>query len=154
MGELQRTNGAPQNVPMIPSTIESVLIQGDVGKMSAEQRVDYYNALCNSLGLNPLTQPFEYLTLNGKVKLYAKKDCTDQLRRIYGISIKLTSKDIMGDIYVVTAEATNASGRSDESTGAGSLSSARRWLASMSCSGAATGVVPTLSTEPSIALGR
>ena len=118
MGELQRTNGLPQNVPMIPSTIESVLIQGDVGKMSAEQRVDYYNALCNSLGLNPLTQPFEYLTLNGKVKLYAKKDCTDQLRRIYGISIKLTSKDIMGDIYVVTAEATNASGRSDESTGA------------------------------------
>jgi hypothetical protein len=34
----------------------------------------YYFSVCKSLGLNPLTRPFEYLTLNGKKVLYARRD--------------------------------------------------------------------------------
>jgi hypothetical protein len=47
-----------------------------------KQRTEYYTRLCSSLGLNPLTQPFEYLTLNGKLVLYAKRAGADQLRKI------------------------------------------------------------------------
>ena len=118
MNEVQRV--AP-SVPMIPTDIEAVLVQGDIGKMAPPQRIEYYNALCSSLGLNPLTQPFEYLTLNGKVKLYAKKDCTDQLRRIYGVSVSLSNRSIMDGLCIISAVATQPGGRTDESTGAVSI---------------------------------
>jgi len=118
--EIQKTNGAAQ-VPIIPQDVEAVLVSGDIGKMPAQQRVDYYNALCSSLGLNPLTQPFEYLTLNGKVRLYAKKDCTDQLRRIYSVSVTLSNRMIADGLCIVSALATQPGGRTDESTGAVSI---------------------------------
>jgi hypothetical protein len=74
--------------------------------------------VCKSLGLNAMTKPFEYLTLNGKLRLYALRDCADQLRRLHGISIYIASREKMSDIYVVTARAKDRTGREDESTGA------------------------------------
>lgn len=67
--------------------MESVLLGGDLSKLTPEQRVSYYRHVCESVGLNPLTKPFDYMTLNGKLTLYAKKDATDQLRNINGVSI-------------------------------------------------------------------
>ena len=67
--------------------IERVLALGDLSRLSESDRIAYYTRLCESLGLNPLTRPFEYLTLNGKLTLYARKDATDQLRRVYNVSI-------------------------------------------------------------------
>ena len=46
--------------------LENVLISGDLSKLSPADRMGYYQAVCNSLGLNPLTKPFDYITLNGK----------------------------------------------------------------------------------------
>src|SRR5690554_4468499 len=66
---------------------ESVLLGGDLSRLSPAQRVSYYQRVCASLGLNPLTKPFDYIQLNGKLTLYAKKDAADQLRRINGVSI-------------------------------------------------------------------
>lgn len=100
------------------SIIESVLIQGDLAKLSPAQRADYYQRVCESLGLNPLTKPFEYITLNGKLTLYARKDCTDQLRTIQGVSITRLEREHLDDLYVVTASATNKAGRSDSAIGA------------------------------------
>ena len=50
--------------------LENVLISGDLSKLSAADRMGYYQAVCNSLGLNPLTKPFDYITLNGRLQLY------------------------------------------------------------------------------------
>jgi hypothetical protein len=100
------------------SIMESVLIQGDLANLSPAQRADYYQRVCESLGLNPLTKPFEYITLNGKLTLYARKDCTDQLRTIQGVSITRLEREHLDDLYVVTANATNKAGRSDTSIGA------------------------------------
>ena len=91
---------------------------GDLAELDAPQRADYYAAVCKGLGLNPLTKPFEYLTLNGKLRLYALRDCADQLRRLHGISIYIANREKMVDIYVVTARAKDRTGREDESTGA------------------------------------
>ncbi|HZC02050.1 MAG TPA: hypothetical protein VE844_12020, partial [Gammaproteobacteria bacterium] len=66
----------------------------------------------------PLTKPFEYLTLNGKLRLYALRDCADQLRRLHGISIYIANRERLNDIYIVTARAKDRQGREDESTGA------------------------------------
>lgn len=98
--------------------IESALVEGDLSKLSPEERIAYYMRMCDSVGLNPTTKPFEYLKLNGKLVLYARKDCTDQLRSLRRVSLSIVARENVGDVYVVTARATLADGRSDESTGA------------------------------------
>lgn len=101
-----------------PATVlEKVVIGGDLSKLQPAERLEYYAKVCESVGLNPLTQPFEYITLNGKLRLYAKRDATDQLRANKGISIQIVGRDLVGDIFIVTARATMP-GREDESTGA------------------------------------
>jgi hypothetical protein len=105
-----------QHLP--PQVVEKVVLGGDLSELDAAQRAEYYSAVCRSLGLNPLTKPFEYLTLNGKLRLYALRDCADQLRRLHGISIYIANRERVSDIYVVTARAKDRQGREDESTGA------------------------------------
>jgi hypothetical protein len=100
------------------SSVERALVQGDLSKLSAEERLSLYKKTCESLGLNYLTKPFEYISLNGKLTLYAKKDATDQLRSINRVSIHIVSRERIGDIYIVTARAKTPDGREDESTGA------------------------------------
>jgi hypothetical protein len=109
----------PPTVP--PEVLESVAVSGDLSGLPAAQRLAYYQAVCRSLGLNPLTKPFEYLTLNGKLRLYALRDCADQLRRLHGISISIVNRECLQDLYVVTARAKDRTGREDESTGAVAL---------------------------------
>ena len=99
------------------SAIENVLIKGDLSKLNEQQRTEYYLRLCNSIGLNPMTQPFQYLTLNGKLVLYARRDCADQLRKINGISIKIVSQDKAGGLLSVHVQATDRDGRVDEDLG-------------------------------------
>ena len=108
----------PKGDPDLGSLMESVLIKGDLAKLSEAERVKFYNATCNSLGLNPLTQPFAYIFLNGKLTLYAKRDCCDQLRRIYDISIVRLEHEWFGETYHVTAHARMPSGRIDQDFGA------------------------------------
>jgi hypothetical protein len=106
--------------------MEKVIVgMGDLSELSAPQRAEYYAAVCKSLGLNPMTKPFEYLTLNGKLRLYALRDCADQLRRLWGISIYIANREKMSDIYVVTARAKDKTEREDESTGAVPLGNLR-----------------------------
>ncbi len=104
-----------------PEVIEKVLIGGDLSKLSAQERTSYYGQVCQSLGLNPLTKPFDYIVLNNKLTLYAKRDATDQLRKVHNISITITDRQKIEDIYIVTARSKNAEGREDESTGAVNL---------------------------------
>lgn len=116
---------AAPSQPLPPEIVEKVVIGGDLAELDAAQRADYYGAVCRSLGLNPLTKPFEYLTLNGRLRLYALRDCADQLRRLHGISIYIANRERLNDIYVVTARAKDRHGREDESTGAVPLGNLR-----------------------------
>src|SRR5262245_614510 len=110
----------PQAPLLDPKVVEQVLLGGDLSKLTADQRIGYYNRVCESLGLNPMTQPFAYIRLNGKEVLYAKKDATEQLRFIHSISINPTgfTREVIDGVYVVTAPASMPSGRTDVSTGA------------------------------------
>jgi hypothetical protein len=112
------TNDPRAQVPQ--ALAEKVLLGGDLSVLTPTERLSYYNAVCASVGLNPLTRPFEYLALNGKLTLYARKDCTDQLRDLPGneISVELVGREIIDGVYVVTARAKNLLGRTDESIGA------------------------------------
>jgi hypothetical protein len=107
--------------PVPPEVLEQVLVGGDLAQLTEAQRLAYYRAVCQSLGLNPLSKPFEYLWLNGKLRLYALRDCADQLRRLHSISIYIVNRERLQDIYVVRARAKDQAGREDESTGAVAL---------------------------------
>lgn len=98
--------------------MENVLIRGDIAKLTIQERGQYYYQLCESLGLNSLTQPFEYIQLNGKLKLYAKKDCTDQLRFVHGVSVTELLESERDSVFIVKAKVVNSKGRTDVSTGA------------------------------------
>lgn len=105
------------------AVMESVLLMGDLSSLTVPQRIMYYKGVCESVGLNPLTKPFDYLELdNGKggkkLVLYAKKDCTDQLRNIHGVSCEVVDRQVIDGIFIVTVRATKPDGRFDTSIGA------------------------------------
>lgn len=102
--------------------IEKVLIGGDLSSLTAEQKISYYNKVCESLSLNPLTQPFAFIKLNGKEVLYATRACTEQLRTIHNVSLQIVARESLEGVYVVTARAILPNGRQDESTGAVAIS--------------------------------
>ena len=103
--------------------LEQVLIKGDLRDLSEEQRVAYYHRVCESAGLNPLTQPFAYITLNGKLTLYALRTCTDQLRAIHGVSVVDMDKVTQDGVHIVTVKVQDAKGRTDMATGAVAIAS-------------------------------
>jgi hypothetical protein len=119
--ERKKVNASLAVVPSAPieqGAIEQVLAYGDLTKLTSTQRTAYYSRVCESLGLNPLTRPFEFINLSGKLVFYARRDCADQLRNIHHVTVAITSRERVDDVYVVTARATLPNGRSDESTGA------------------------------------
>ena len=97
---------------------EQVVIKGDLSKLTEAQRMTYYSEVCRSLGLNPLTRPFEYIALNGKLVLYATRGCADQLRSTRGITITGLDPRQVGDLFVVVATGRDRTGCEDSSTGA------------------------------------
>lgn len=98
--------------------IERLIVGGDLSQMSPAQRVAYYKRVCDSLGLNPLTRPFQYIMLQGRLTLYATADAAKQLARRDGVSIVLTRAERVDDVYVVRARGTTREGRTDEASGA------------------------------------
>jgi len=106
------TNGNPDT-----SIIERVIALGDLSKLSPDERVRYYDSTCKSLGLNPLTKPFEYIVLNGQLRLYGNRTCADQLRKLHGISIQIVSEETKDGLLTVHVRATDRNGRQDEDIG-------------------------------------
>jgi len=103
-----------QNPMTMPAVMERVIAAGDLGKLSPGDRVCYYGAVCDSIGLNPLTKPFDYLSLSGRLVLYANKGCTDQLRNIRGVSLHgPIDISYIGDHVQVRVEMIDSTGRID-----------------------------------------
>jgi hypothetical protein len=99
--------------------LEKLIVDGDLSKLSQEERLRYYHLTCERLDLDPMSQPLSYLKLNNKLVLYAGRGATDQIARKAGISRRIVRTEILtGKVYLVVAEATDASGRVEQSTGA------------------------------------
>lgn len=116
MNALTTQNGTAPEVSL--SNIQSVILNSDLSKITEVERLNYYASVCESLGLNPLTKPFEFITLNSKLVMYASRNCTEQLRNTRRVALKIVSRETIGTVYVVTAQAMLLDGRTDESTGA------------------------------------
>lgn len=106
----------------VGDVMEAVILKGDLAALTPIERVAYYNEVCRSVGLNPLTRPLEFIRLSGKETLYAKRDCADQLRKLNGISIRVVSAKDEDGMFIVHVKATDRSGREDEDYGIVALS--------------------------------
>ena len=117
-------NELPTN-PVNAGALERVLVASDLSGLSESQRIEYYKAVCESLGLNPLTRPFEYLRLNGRLVLYATRAAADQLRSIHGISIIDARIERQDDLITVTVRGRTRDGREDLEVGVVSVAGLR-----------------------------
>lgn len=98
--------------------LDIALAEGDLSRLTPNERVTYYQRVCESVGLNPITKPFEYLRLNNKLVLYATKGCTDQLRSLRRVSIAKPTVEFADGCCIVTAVARiEAENRDDADVG-------------------------------------
>ena len=113
-------NQENQNQNQQASIANQLILQGDLSKLSASDKVRYYNGYCERMGLDPYTKPFDLLRLNGKEVLYCTRSGTQQLNKLHKVSLLITSRDTNVDagVYIVTSKASLPDGRCTESLGA------------------------------------
>lgn len=97
--------------------IERLMLEGDLSRLTPEQRIQFYRMKCELLKLDPGALPFQYMRLSGKLTLYATKNCAEQLRMKHGVSISEPKTEQIGDIFLVTVTASLPDGRTDTDFG-------------------------------------
>jgi hypothetical protein len=111
------------NVDM--SQIEKLIMHGDLSRLSADQRMSYYRYRCDSMGLDPMSRPFDYLELNGKLVLYLNRGGSEQLRKTHKVSVIVTDKVVEQDVMTVFVRATTPDGRNEDDCGSVALMGAK-----------------------------
>jgi len=98
--------------------IDSIVLRGDLSGLGPGERAKFYVQMCEGLGLNPTSQPFAFLRLNGKEILYATRGATDQLAAMHRVNREIIDGpkviDLGGQklVYCV-AKATMPNGRTE-----------------------------------------
>jgi len=114
------TNQKPSAISADNNVISQLILNGDLSKLTATDKVKYYNGYCERIGLDPFTKPFDILRLNGKEVLYCTRSGTQQLNKLHGVSHKITARELIetAGVYQVSVEASLPDGRCTESIGA------------------------------------
>lgn len=98
--------------------VSSLVLNGDLSKLSPQQKVQYYKSFCERLGLDSLSQPFKLLRLNGKEVMYCDRSGAQQLNKLHQVSHEIKARETVNGCYVVTCQAIMPDGRHTESIGA------------------------------------
>lgn len=94
--------------------LAKIITTGDLTGLTIPQQTQYYFTICERVGLDPTTKPFDLLKLNGKLVLYANKCATQQLSDKHGISHEILHKERIDGIYIVTVRAKMGDRYTDE----------------------------------------
>ena len=104
--------------PLDEGIMQSLIIDGDISRLNAAQRVVYYLHRCRALGIDPAEKPFEIMKMKGgKWVLYCTKAGANALTRVHGLSIEIRDRSNDDGLIMVTARATTPSGRFVEDVG-------------------------------------
>ena len=103
--------------------VQSVVENGDISGLTPSERVAYYIATCERLGLDPASQPLAVIKVNGREVLYALRGATDQLAAIHRVHRDLVDGprvvDVGGEkVVLATCRATHPNGRVETEVGA------------------------------------
>ena len=121
-GELAKVVST-RDIPELKQEIKEALVSDNLKSLSNGQKSELLDALCQSVGLNPLSQPFIIMEVREsqdaptKHKVYATRDCTEQLRKIYQVNAKKTGTRQNEEVYMVDVEVSDNTGRIDFATG-------------------------------------
>lgn len=116
MDAVQKTE--PGAIQLSSELISSLVLKGDLSGLTPPQKVDYYRNVCDRLGLDPATQPFQLLKFQGKEVLYCSKSGGEQLTKKYKISHEIKERQTINEIFIVYARAIDKDGRFEDSSGA------------------------------------
>lgn len=106
-------------IQLSAQVISNIVLKGDISGLSPAEKVDYYRSVCDRVGLDPATQPFQLLNLQGKQILYATKSAAEQLTKLHGVSHEIRDRQTISDVHVVYVRATEMkTGRYEDSSGA------------------------------------
>jgi len=99
-----------------------LITKGNLAMLSEQNRIDYYYMMCDRYGLDPLSKPYDYITTTPKdgppvISLYPNTRAAAQMRANQGISVSITSRELLGDVYMVTAKAIRRDGTHEECSG-------------------------------------
>lgn len=102
------------------NVISQLILNGDLSKLTATDKIKYYNGYCERMGLDPFTKPFDILRLNDREVLYCTRSGTQQLNKLHQVSHLITSRELIESVgvYQVTSKASLPDGRCTESIGA------------------------------------
>lgn len=111
---------ADVGVHLSQAVVYKLVTSGDASELSDDQKLLYYKATCDAAGLDYRTQPFEFIKLNNRLILYAKKQAAAELCRTRQLSVTVPQRGPMDDegIYEATAQVSDPSGRITEDVGA------------------------------------
>lgn len=98
-------------------SILQLVTSGDCSKLDPKQKLAYYKARCDAAGLDVRCQPFQFISMNGKVVLYALKSACDQLASKHGIVSEIVSQITDGGIRTVVVRAKAKDGRQTDEIG-------------------------------------
>lgn len=101
--------------------LERILADGDIARLTPAQRVAYYRMRCEAAGLDHRAQPFMFVSLQGKLVLYATKSATQQLAAKHRISTQIVSRGTEDGLHVVVVRASKPDGGATDEIGAVSV---------------------------------
>lgn len=115
----QGADGALANSDDTSAAVEHWLGTGDLSKLSGAQRAALYTRTCESLGINSLTRPFDWIefydpeTKGKKLVLYPRAACADQLAYQHRIRVEVVEEKIVGSLFKVAVVGTMPNGRTE-----------------------------------------
>lgn len=101
--------------------LNKIVVNG-LESLSDNELAEYYLATCEAYGLDPTARPFEFLTLNKNLQLYAKKGATDLLaatRKLTRTIVEGPTEVMVNGMKMIQAKCrvTAPDGRQDEDVG-------------------------------------
>lgn len=104
----------------IQNILDRLALNSDLSQLTEEEKRQYYYFVCRKYGLDPFTNPLAFIRFrdSSKLQLYARKNCSDQLRKIHGIDAEIVHRGQIETAVYVEVKVTDKSGRKDTAMGA------------------------------------
>lgn len=104
----------------IQNILDRLALNSDLSQLTEEEKRQYYYFVCRKYGLDPFTNPLAFIWFrdSSKLQLYARKNCSDQLRKIHGIDAEIVHRGQIETAVYVEVKVTDKSGRKDTAMGA------------------------------------
>lgn len=90
--------------------LTQLILKGDLSILTDEEKMLYAKQVADAAGVSLLMRPFDFIEakIAGKstVKLYANKNCAEQIRQKYNVNISIDDPKKLDDMLIIRGRAT------------------------------------------------